>query len=229
MKAFQTAKFTAEPGLSMTVNAPSKVGMGSSADIAVTVSKPGYNGTFKMKYEIQKPYPAYIGNGTIADMSPGQEVEMTGNSQTLKFTPTTAGQVQLLFTVTDEFGKSATRTMDFKIELLPIIISPSPLEAPLFDPNTITITIPTGNTPGQYLVSYEPLTSWGDPGTKKTGTVYFETETMEWHIGVQKTLETGTYTLTYTPSRQSDHYLHFTLIDANGEITTTTVKITTYL
>lgn len=225
MTATGTASFTVEPGLSVNVNAPSSVQMGASANITVQASKPGYTGKFKVKYELQKPFPTYVGNGTVAGMTEGVAVEMTGSSRTLAFTPTTAGKVQILVTVTDDTGKSVSQSRTITIALLPLVVNPSPLEAELFNPNTITITIPTGNTLGQYQVSYESLDAWGDPDTK-TGTVYFEAESMEWNVGVQKALSTGTYTLTYTPSRQSDHHLRFTLIDANGEITTTTVKVT---
>lgn len=227
MTATGTASFTVEPGLSVNVGVPSSVQMGSPANIEVQASKPGYTGKFKVEYELQKPYPTYVGSGTIAGMTEGVPMEM-GNKQTLIFTPTTAGKMQILITVTDDAGKSVSQSKTITIALLPLVVNPSPLRAVLFQPNTITVTIPAGNTPGQYQVSYEPLGITGDP-TTKTGAIYFETETMEWNAGVQKTVGTGTYTLTYTPSRQSDHHLRFTLIDANGEITTTTLKITTYL
>lgn len=224
MTATSTASFTVEPGLSLTVGTPSSVQMGTPANIEVQASKPGNTGQFKVKYEIQKPFPTYVGSGTITDMVEGVDMEMTGSKQTLVFTPTTAGKIQILVTVTDDTGKSVSQPVTFTIALLPLVVNPSPLEAELFDPNTITITVPEGNTPGQYQVSYEPLGIAGDP-TTKTGTVYFETEIMEWNAGVQKALGPGTYTLTYTPSRRSDHHIRFTLIDANGEITRTTVKI----
>lgn len=331
METRQTAKFTVKPGLNMTVSAPSQVGMGSSADIAVTVSKPGYDGTFKMKYEIQKPYPSYIGNGTIAGISPGQEVEMTGSTQTLKFTPTaegmiqlaltvtdetgksvsrailmnitdtpikldlsypskiqmgtpaeikvsatkagysgklnlkyevlkpspaytgsgeidgikqeesveigadgktwkftpaTAGQAQLLFTVTDERGKSASQTMDFKIELLPIIVSPSLLETGLFDENILTMTIPEGNPAGNYQLSYVATFNVAGGDVIEVGRIYFENDIMQWYPNESKTVTIGNHQIKFALWNQSEYiHLHFTLIDPNGVSAITTIKV----
>lgn len=223
MTATGTASFVVESGLSMTVNVPSSIQMGTPADIKVQASKLGYTGKFRVKYELQKPYPTYVGNGTIAGMTDGVDMEMTGSEKTLVFTPTTAGQTQLLITVTDDTGKSVSQTVLFKISLLPLVVNPSPIIADfVYGYNTFSITIPEGNGSDSYQVSYIQFSGGG--------TIIFQEENREWFENTPKTLPPGTYQL-YMENMQVNENtsLTFTLIDGvTGEKIDTKVKVTKY-
>lgn len=215
-----TASFTVEPGLSVTVATPSGVKMGTPANIEVKASKPGYTGKLNVKYEIQKPFPSYVGSGTVAGMTEGVAIEMTNNTQTLVFTPTSAGKVQILVTVTDDAGKSVSQPITFTIALLPLVVNPSPIVYDWMNgQDTFTITVPEGNGSTSYQVSHTQFSG--------TSTIIFVDENRVWTPNTPKTLPPGTYQLRIENMVFNENtVLTFTLIDGGtGEIIDTKAKV----
>ena len=92
----QSARFTVEQGLSMSMNIASTVPLWSTANLTVTANKAGsYTGGFKVMYEILHPYPSYVGEGSVDGLTAGVASPMTGNNQTFVFRPTMPGTMQL--------------------------------------------------------------------------------------------------------------------------------------
>lgn len=233
MTTEHTAQFTVEPGLNMSLSAPTQIRMGSTANITVSVNKPGYNGSFKIRYNQQQPYPSYTGSGTIAGMSEGTDKVLAGNTETLQFTPTSTGQMQLQFTVTDETGKSVSKVVLMKIDLLPLEVSPSPLEVYRNRTTAFTLIIPADNPAGDYRVSYVIT---GDeaglyPRDEDNGYthyyLYVDEDPMIWHHAeVRDFTRNKAYTIWWeSKTAASEDYIHFTLVDQNGVTATTKLRV----
>lgn len=229
----QSARFTVEQGLSMSMNMPSSVMMGNTANLTVTANKAGsYTGGFKVMYEVLQPYPSYVGEGSVDGLTAGVASPMTGNSQTFVFRPTMPGTMQLRVTVTDDAGVSVSRTVTVKVALQPLAVNPPAIDAVRGDDITVDLTIPDSNPAGEYQLSY--VITWkADSDETLTnaaggiGDPYFESEVMQWTQGMVKTLTPGSYKFNFTfLSQSASRYLRFTLIAPNGEVAVTKVKIT---
>ena len=167
-------------------------------------------------------------------MTDGIPSIVTGNSQTLVFTPTEAGQTQLRITVSDDTGKTVSETITFYIALLPLEVNPSPINAPVFHgmkPTEIILTIPDENPEGEYKVSYVP-THDANPDDypidqKYACLMYLETDNgVSWGQRTQRTLKRGSYKVDFLLENESKYiHLHFTLVGPNGTTVITTVKV----
>ncbi len=234
MEVSKTVKFNVEPALRIFLRAPSTMRMGTAEEITVSIQKKDYTGNFGITYELQQPYPIYVGKGTIAGMTDGIPSIVTGNSQTLVFTPTEAGQTQLRITVSDDTGKTVSETITFYIALLPLEVNPSPINAPVFHgmkPTEIILTIPDENPEGEYKVSYVP-THDANPDDypidqKYACLMYLETDNgVSWGQRTQRTLKRGSYKVDFLLENESKYiHLHFTLVGPNGTTVITTVKV----
>lgn len=91
---------------------PTTVGLYDTFDFTMKLDKPHYTGKIKVEYTILTTSSSYPGRGSL-DFTSGVSMNVGNYNQT--FTPTVPGRTQIIFNVTDEVGKTATKISTFEI------------------------------------------------------------------------------------------------------------------
>ena len=205
------------PAVNLTINnSGTDLTLGSSHSFSISASKQGYTGAYT--YEVTQ-YPYAAGDMTVAG-STSLSGKLTANPANITFKPTRLGAIVLNIKITDEWGKSVEKQIDFNVSNSPITLAfvNNESNVVLNNPTNFNFKATKANYSDSETVTYSitPATSMGT--LTVDGKAYNGTEVSVSYGKIKAGLP-----VVFTPTREGVSSLTFMVKDTYGTTTTKTI------
>mgnify|MGYP002438249606 FL=1 len=205
------------PAVNLTINnSVTDLTLGSSHSFSISASKQGYTGAYT--YEVTQ-YPYAAGDMTVAG-STSLSGKLTANPANITFKPTRLGAIVLNIKITEEWGKSVEKQIDFNVSNSPITLAfvNNESNVVLNNPTNFNFKATKANYSDSETVTYSitPATSMGT--LTVDGKAYNGTE-----VGVSYGKIKAGLPVVFTPTREGVSSLTFMVKDTYGTTTTKTI------